>query len=212
MQNAYHLRSPVAQQRGTQAFGLAAANPMIDPSLTHHQYSFSQVSQGFATNANVNAMANDGLPDQQNMHGQRTLPEKNVTDETLDEAYVQFLLYCNPTIPSDVDTTELKRGFRNPPRSDGKSFSIFTLYGLIARLERKDIKTWTQLVTELGVELPDTSKNQSTQKVQQYAVRLKVSESISSSKSAGCVNSAATGCMLLIQIFNDYTIAGAWIF
>lgn len=36
-----------------------------------------------------------------------------------------------------------------------------------------DLKTWTQLVIELGVEKPDAAKNQSSQKVQQYAVRLK---------------------------------------
>lgn len=173
MQNAYHLQSPVAQQRGTQAFGLAATTPIIDPNLTHHPFQFSQVSQGFASNANINAMANEGLSAQQNTHTQRTLPEKNVTDETIDDAYVQFLLYCNPSIPSDVDTAELKRGFRNPPRSDGKTFSVFALYELIARLLREEIKSWTQLVTELGVELPDISKNQSTQKLQQYGVRLK---------------------------------------
>ena len=184
MQTAYHLQSPVAQQRGTQAYGLAATTPIIDPNLAHHPFHFSQVSQNFAPNANVNAMANEGLPAQQDPHAQRTLPEKNVTDETLDDAYVQFLLYCNPSIPSDIDTAELKRGFRNPPRSDGKTFSVFALYELISRLLKEEIKSWTQLVTELGVELPDISKNQSTQKLQQYGVRLKVSSPVSSSNSA----------------------------
>lgn len=152
---------------------------MIDPNLAPHQFSFSQLPQGFSPGPNVNvnvSMGNANLSEQQEVEQQRVLPNKNVTDETMDEAYVQFLLYCNPGISTDVDTTELKRGFRNPPRSDGKSFSIFELYRLISRLERRDLKTWTQLVVEMGVELPDTSKNQSTQKVQQYAVRLKVSQ------------------------------------
>lgn len=104
----------------------------------------------------------------------RALPSTEVKDETLDNAYVDFIMYCNPSISSDVDTSELRKGFRSPPKSDGKNFSPFVLFRLISRLEAKEIKTWTQLVTELGVELPDATKNQSSQKVQQYAVRLKV--------------------------------------
>ena len=69
---------------------------------------------------------------------------------------------------------ELRQGLRSPPRSDGKTYSPFVIFRLIARLEAKDIKSWTALVVEMGVELPDVNKNQSTQKVQQYAVRLKV--------------------------------------
>ena len=108
-------------------------------------------------------------------HGSsRALPSVEVTDESLDNAYVDFILYCNPAIPTNVDTTDLRKGFRSPPKSDGKSFSPFVLFGLIGKLEAKEIKTWTQLVTDLGVESPDPSKNQSSQKVQQYAVRLKV--------------------------------------
>lgn len=104
----------------------------------------------------------------------RALPSIEITDDSIDQAYVDFIFYCNPSIPLDTDPTELKKGFRSPPMSDGKKFNPFTLYGLISRLESKDIKTWVQLVIELGAELPDPSKNQSTQKLQQYAVRLKV--------------------------------------
>ncbi|OJD27630.1 hypothetical protein ACJ73_00963 [Blastomyces percursus] len=63
--------------------------------------------------------------------------------------------------------------FRTPPRSEGKSFCIFTLWQLIQKLDRKELKTWIQLAIELGVEPPSVEKKQSTQKVQQYAVRLK---------------------------------------
>ena len=104
----------------------------------------------------------------------QTLPSKDVNEDNIDSAYADFILYCNPPIPRDVDTEELKKGFRNPPRSDGNSFSPWTLFHLLQKLERKEIKTWAHLVTELGVEPPDPEKNQSAQKVQQYAVRLKV--------------------------------------
>ena len=105
---------------------------------------------------------------------QRQLPSRDVTDETIDDAYVKFILYCNPAVPQSVDTTELRKTFRNPPRSDGKLFNIHTLWGLIRRLENKELKTWTQLAIDLGVEPPSAEKGQSAQKVQQYAVRLKV--------------------------------------
>ncbi|KAI9931477.1 hypothetical protein ASPWEDRAFT_181210 [Aspergillus wentii DTO 134E9] len=103
----------------------------------------------------------------------RTLPSRDVTDESIDEAYINFILYCNPGVPLSVDTTELRKTFRSPPRSDGKSFSIFNLWELIRRLDNKDLKTWIQLAIELGVEPPSFEKKQSTQKVQQYTVRLK---------------------------------------
>ena len=103
----------------------------------------------------------------------RKLPSKDVSDDTIDDAYADFILYCNPFFPLNADTTELRKAFRAPPKSDGKSFNIYNLFELIRRLNNKDIKTWTQLALELGVEPPSAEKGQSTQKVQQYSVRLK---------------------------------------
>ncbi|KAL2868726.1 putative ARS binding protein Abp2 [Aspergillus lucknowensis] len=103
----------------------------------------------------------------------RSLPSRSITDENIDDAYIMFIFYCNPNVPSSADSTELRKTFRCPPRSDGKSFSIFTLWELIKKLDNKELKTWIQLAIELGVEPPDMEKKQSTQKVQQYAVRLK---------------------------------------
>ncbi|KAJ5754068.1 uncharacterized protein N7511_008221 [Penicillium nucicola] len=103
----------------------------------------------------------------------RVLPSQNVTDETIDDAYVMFILYCNPNVPSTVDTSELRKTFRTPPRSDGKSFSVFALFELIRKKENGELKTWIELAIQLGVEPPSMEKKQSTQKVQQYSVRLK---------------------------------------
>lgn len=103
----------------------------------------------------------------------RCLPDVDVTDDTIADAYAQFILYCNPHFPLDIDTTELKRIFRCPPRSDGKDFSIFVLWELITKFETKEIKTWAQLALDLGVEPPSAEKGGSVQKVQQYSVRLK---------------------------------------
>ena len=107
--------------------------------------------------------------------GRRSLPTRAVTNDNLDDAYVDFILYCNPTVALDTDTTELRKIFRAPPKSDGKSFDTFRLFELIRKLETKEIKTWAQLALDLGVEPPSAEKGQSAQKVQQYSVRLKVS-------------------------------------
>lgn len=103
----------------------------------------------------------------------RSLPSPDVSDDTLDEAYAAFILYCNPSFDTSTDTTELTKLFRVPPKSDGKSFSTWSLFELIRKFDQKDIKTWTQLALDLGVEPPSIEKRQSTQKVQQYSVRLK---------------------------------------
>lgn len=100
-----------------------------------------------------------------------------------DESHVRFepkketveLCFCFQIQAKAERLTGKHTGFRAPPKSDGKSFNPFLLFRLLTRLENKDIKTWSDLVIELGVEPPDPEKNQSTQKVQQYAVRLKVS-------------------------------------
>jgi hypothetical protein len=103
-----------------------------------------------------------------------TLPHRKVTPETIDDAYAQFILYCNPAVPPETDTAVLREAFKIPPKSGGKSFSTYTLFELIGLFQSKEIKTWADLALQLGVEPPDQDKGQSAQKIQQYAVRLKV--------------------------------------
>ena len=202
MHHFYQQNSPLMPiRRATEPVTLAPTASMIDPNLESHRIQHSQLSPRYGGmqmaapmtmpnqgNGNLQARshgnANMGnhsnghtTPTFQHAHTgppERGLPSKEANDLNIEDSYVQFIMYCNPSVPLDVDTAELRRGFRAPPKSDGKSFSPFTLYQLITRLESKDIKTWTELVIELGVSPPDVSKNQSTQKVQQYAVRLKV--------------------------------------
>lgn len=131
-----------------------------------------------ASNASPKSLANSV--------SRHSLPDKNVTSESIENAYVAFILYCNPAVPVETDTTALREGFRVPPRSDGKAFSTFTLFELIRMLNTKELKTWADLAMKLGVTPPDTG--QSSQKIQQYAVRLKVSERSSMS----CHNQSLT--------------------
>lgn len=175
-------------RRATEPVTLAPTAPMIDPNLESHRIQqHTQLSPSYArfqSQQNTAAIhgQNNGYPipiHHHNTHNnttpaERSLPPTGVNDSSIEDAYVQFVLFCNPSVPADVDTTELRKVFQTPPKSDGKSFSPFRLFDLIRRLEIQDIKTWNQLVIELGVEKPDAAKNQSSQKVQQYAVRLKV--------------------------------------
>lgn len=104
----------------------------------------------------------------------------------MEDYYVQFVFYCNPSLPLTTDTMELRKGFHSMPRTDGKTFDAYTLYELLQKLETKELESWSQLVIEMGVEPPDTSKNQSTQKVGQYAVRLKVGTKLEITACSAC--------------------------
>jgi hypothetical protein len=54
----------------------------------------------------------------------RSLPSKDVTADTITDAYVAFILYCNPNFPLDVDTSTLRTNFQSPPKSDNKDFEV----------------------------------------------------------------------------------------
>ncbi|KAG6003728.1 hypothetical protein E4U21_001781 [Claviceps maximensis] len=102
-----------------------------------------------------------------------TLPDRRVSASTIEDAYVSFIFYCNPALPMSSDTESLREAFRTPPKSGGKSFDTFAIYELVQKFYQREIKTWTELTTTLGVEPPDLSKDESAQKVAQYGVRLK---------------------------------------
>ena len=178
MHHFYQSHQIPLARRATEPVTLAPTASMIDPNLESQriqQQSQINAAYGGPPIPNHHILTNGFHPNNQNNPStERELPSRDIDDTSIDDAYVQFIMYCNPSIPANVDTSELKKGFRTPPKSDGKTFSPYILFGLISRLETKDIKTWTQLVIDLGVEPPDAAKNQSSQKVQQYAVRLKV--------------------------------------
>ncbi|KAF2491300.1 hypothetical protein BU16DRAFT_468295, partial [Lophium mytilinum] len=160
---------------------LQADHASINSSHMAHQYygDLSQRSQTPSTPSNASPRFSALSPAQQKqivpgfVPNDRSAPSRDVADDTIDDAYAAFILYCNPSFPPSTNTSELTKAFRIPPKSDGKSFSTWSLFELIRKLDLKEIKTWTQLALELGVEPPDMDKGQSTQKVQQYSVRLK---------------------------------------
>lgn len=103
------------------------------------------------------------------------LPSRHVDASSIDQAYVGFIFACNPSVAPDTDTAVLREAFRTPPRSGNKApFSTWVLFQLVAQFQSKQIRTWGDLALRLGVEPPDQAKGESPQKIQQYAVRLKV--------------------------------------
>ncbi|KAF2660821.1 hypothetical protein K491DRAFT_588433 [Lophiostoma macrostomum CBS 122681] len=151
--------------------------------LPHHQFygDMARSSQTPSTPSNASPRFSAVSPTSQPKQvapgfvpSDRSPPSRDVSDDTIDDAYAAFILYCNPRFSTTTDTSELTKLFRLPPKSDGTAFSTWVLFELIRRFEVvKDIKTWTQLALELGVKPPDIDQGQSTQKVQQYSVRLK---------------------------------------
>ncbi len=114
----------------------------------------------------------------------RSLPDRKVSVDTIEDAYVSFILFCNPGVPLDISTAALREAFQTPPKSGGKTFSTSTLFELIGQLETKELKTWAELALKLGVDPPDQEKGESSQKIQQYAVRLKVAAPLPQTKRA----------------------------
>ncbi|KAI4608368.1 hypothetical protein J4E83_009172 [Alternaria metachromatica] len=148
--------------------------------LAHGFYADMRSSQTPPASAHASprfaAISPTSQPRQPSAHyepADRDTPSRNVADDTIDDAYATFILYCNPNFPTTIDTSELVKLFRTPPKSDGNAFNTWTLFELIRKLDAKEIKTWTQLALDLGVKPPNTDEGQSTQKVQQYSVRLK---------------------------------------
>jgi hypothetical protein len=166
--------------------------PAIDPGLEQstganrnghaHLGFYGDMARRTPTPTNASPRYSAATPSSQTKHvapssytpDDRALPSQDVTDETFDNAFASFILYCNPSFALSTDTSELVKLFRIPPKSDGNAFSTWSLFELIGKFSAGEIKTWTQLALDLGVSLPDTDKGQSTQKVQQYSVRLKV--------------------------------------
>ncbi|KAF2845381.1 hypothetical protein T440DRAFT_460526 [Plenodomus tracheiphilus IPT5] len=174
----------LGQSTGARRNGHTPANHLLQPDnaahLAHGFYGDMRSSQTPPTSAHPSprfaAIEPTSQPKQRASAcapDDRSPPSRDVSDDTIDSAYAAFILYCNPHFPTSIDTAELLKLFRTPPKSDGNAFSTWTLFELIRKFDSKEIKTWTQLALDLGVKPPNTDEGQSTQKVQQYSVRLK---------------------------------------
>ncbi|KAF7198000.1 ARS-binding protein 2 [Pseudocercospora fuligena] len=149
----------------------------ISRTSSHKRHSSADTMGAMQPPAGTSPRVNSASPGRTHASGfqpsDRQLPSRDLSASTITQAFVDYILYCNPNFPLDVDTTTLRTNFESPPKSDSKDFEVFKLFELIKKFDAKEIKTWGQLALDLGVEAPDLSKGQSVQKVQQYSVRLK---------------------------------------
>ena len=138
MHQFYQSHQIPLARRATEPVTLAPTASMIDPNLESHRMQQSQISAAYGRPQipSPHSIPNSFRPNH-NTSTERKLPSREIDNNSIDDAYVQFIMYCNPFVPADVDTSELKKGFRTPPKSDGKTFSPYTLFGLISRLEAK---------------------------------------------------------------------------
>jgi hypothetical protein len=63
----------------------------------------------------------------------RSLPVKDVTSESITDAYVAFILYCNPNFALDIDKSTLRTNFQSLPRSDNKDFEVCEFFPAAAQ-------------------------------------------------------------------------------
>lgn len=80
------------------------------PNTIHSRSNSNSNSNGNGnTTGNSNMNAN-GNGNGNNRSSARALPSTEVNESSIEEAYVQFIMYCNPSIPTDKDFTELRKG------------------------------------------------------------------------------------------------------
>ncbi|EEB08083.2 ARS binding protein Abp2 [Schizosaccharomyces japonicus yFS275] len=96
-------------------------------------------------------------------------PRQGLTADNLTERYCHFCLCCNPWY-TGTDTQELANAFNSIPKADGNVFDPWLLFLLVRQFHHGIINSWASLVALMGVE---RKEEQSAQKIQQYAVRLK---------------------------------------
>ncbi|CAG8647342.1 20192_t:CDS:2 [Cetraspora pellucida] len=142
--------------------------PVSSPNASNPASSASSATSNRSLQPIIPASGSSSLP---NNFPRRGLPQKDVTRANIADRYLEFILYCNPSAPSDLDVSSLIRSFNSVPKSDGKTFETWVLFQLVSKHHSGEIKTWTKLAQQLGVERTNES---SPQKIQQYAVRLKV--------------------------------------
>ncbi|CAG8699953.1 14357_t:CDS:2 [Rhizophagus irregularis] len=162
----YNKRIPKEDppRRRTRNTSKAAINPISTPqedepsNLATRRPSSASSSRRGTTSSNVE-------------HVERQLPSKEgINQSNISDRFVEFIMYCNPLAPENLDKVALVRSFNAVPKSDGKVFQTWTLYQLVDKHYAGEIRTWTKLAQKLGVvRTPEASP----QKIQQYAVRLK---------------------------------------
>ncbi|KAI8061580.1 ARS binding protein 2-domain-containing protein [Gongronella butleri] len=82
-----------------------------------------------------------------------TINGSNVTPETFEDGYLQFILHHDPESLGDaVDSlVYTRRKFASVPKTGDLSYTTWDIFVLVNKLHNQEIKNWSQLVGQLGL-------------------------------------------------------------
>ncbi|ORX57628.1 hypothetical protein DM01DRAFT_303564 [Hesseltinella vesiculosa] len=82
-----------------------------------------------------------------------TINGGNVTPESFEDGYVQFILHHDPdSINDGIDSlVYTRRKFSSVPRTGDLSYTAWDIFVLVNKLHNQEIKNWSQLVGQLGL-------------------------------------------------------------
>ncbi|CAG8725575.1 12593_t:CDS:1, partial [Ambispora leptoticha] len=121
---------PTRKTRGAPKPSIIASNPSNLPDLSVDKKDSIPGSSPNASNPTASAssatsnrslqpiISASGSSSLSNNFPRRGLPQKDVTRANIADRYLEFILYCNPSAPSDLDVSSLIRSFNSVPKSD----------------------------------------------------------------------------------------------
>ncbi|KAI8367373.1 ARS binding protein 2-domain-containing protein [Choanephora cucurbitarum] len=99
----------------------------------------------------------------------------NVTANNIAEGYIQFVLCHDESYIGDgiESLVYAKRKFYSVPKTADISYSTWDIYQLVLKLHKREIKNWSQLVGQLGLQ-DMTGRPQFAQRVKRWMHRYKI--------------------------------------
>ncbi|KAI8081948.1 ARS binding protein 2-domain-containing protein [Gilbertella persicaria] len=104
-----------------------------------------------------------------------TIHGDNVTAANIAEGYIQFVLSHDESYIGDgiESLVYAKRKFCSVPKTADITYSTWDIYQLVLKLHRREIKNWSQLVGQLGLQ-DMTGRPQFAQRVKRWMHRYKI--------------------------------------
>ncbi|KAI7873516.1 ARS binding protein 2-domain-containing protein [Mucor mucedo] len=104
-----------------------------------------------------------------------TITGDNVSCDTIEDGYIQFVLEHDPNYISDGIESLMyaKRKFSSVPKTGDLSYTTWDIYQLVLKLHKKEIKNWSQLVGQLGL-VDMAGRPQFAQRVKRWMHRYKI--------------------------------------
>ncbi|ORE05474.1 hypothetical protein BCV72DRAFT_256786 [Rhizopus microsporus var. microsporus] len=109
-------------------------------------------------------------------YGKLTVTGKNVSEDNIVEGYIQFILQHDPYYFNSMEAVSTaERKISTVPKTNlyGISYTTWDLFRLIQKLQKGDIKNWSQLVAMLGLQNV-AGRAQFAQRIKRWMHRYKI--------------------------------------